>query len=1186
LGVAVVTETHGRERRHRYYVYEAYRALLEREKLDDAGGPYSSVDLSSAGNFFQVAPEQFYKSQDQLSNYQDSFREQENKHKAKKHKITNPILEDGTVKKGRPRKDQTQKKVPFVAREDKRKKRKQGEIEDLIDATDDRELSPTKRRKVGSLTGVRSEAEQTRPAPKKRGSPRKNPADSSEAKQIIVKRINLQQQRPSLSTSVDGSPAMENLDDSLLIGPDTSLSIFSNDNEIDPNLRDLPLQPRETQTEMPDTALVAEPLSTNASDVALPEISLLASVLPEDNAHVSTDSPVTQSILSQHLKLAVVEPARSPSEQASENMDTLTIPASVSEHIHQEQDKYRSTVSVSTVLAGHSLIPWTMPQEPATVSRIENPSKRLPDDAGAETSPAKRIRLSKPGLRKPNVSHLRRDNELFRVIQDFGGITVVNVKEFLDAHIALIETLTKSGEPTSAPIGTRLDRRTVDAAMQKLEGDCRIKVVKTSVCVATGATRPVTIAHLFDMEQERVNDFLSNLNSIAFSSGHVLSKPKMPDSDADHSNNAACPSSPVRVAQRDGVPDTDHVRRGKNPKRAAKFLSYDDATIHKILQRESATISQSYGYITGRVARARELHLVMLNHFRTDSNCPLMVSSDQRIVHRTYFLRDISISTYCKLLPISTRVEELDELLQDEEGRQTLLRDLAVSIYSGIGIEGSKSQARLLEILELLRALKLVTPLKPSQSATPEIMCANNGTHPAVFDIAPPEMLTSANKETIPVYWKFNVTAPIFLWALSDTTPLTWGDMPISSHADGLAYWNDLQRVCLDSKFVKSLQNSSHRNVTDVFEGDQAIGKPLRRPSSWRSSYILSWHQERYLRQFIDSSPLSDEDEGVARIKSMAWVISAPEQVVRQFYTESVERRTRELNKARIRAERGNVPAQATKGKASLAKKAAERKLQRQQEWDALVARLHPEPIKKPLASRLKRIRDEYMRATSVRESRKWELGIVEAIRGIKLATSKVLLPSGSASAVAPFVSSSNIPPTVVNSSEKSVDELIAQQGPHQSSDSAKKKGWKKNEDGSCLSVQCRLFDLFITAEESSQKKRRGRFTWTRDYDELAKDASAIIKARCRTGQRMEWAAAEQAFPSLPRNSVRQRVDRLSKEPGVEAYLRRLEDKWYELWIQHRGTQLLPDPEPSSVSGFDLVKHLKFLRAHVDKSSL
>lgn len=84
----------------------------------------------------------------------------------------------------------------------------------------------------------------------------------------------------------------------------------------------------------------------------------------------------------------------------------------------------------------------------------------------------------------------------------------------------------------------------------------------------------------------------------------------------------------------------------------------------------------------------------------------------------------------------------------------------------------------------------------------------------------------------------------------------------------------------------------------------------------------------------------------------------------------------------------------------------------------------------------------------------------------------------------------------------------------------------------------------------------------------------------------MEWAAAEQAFPSLPRNSVRQRVDRLCKDPAVESYLHRLEERWYELWTQHRGTALLPDPEPLSVTNFDLVHHLKFLRAHVDKASM
>ena len=84
----------------------------------------------------------------------------------------------------------------------------------------------------------------------------------------------------------------------------------------------------------------------------------------------------------------------------------------------------------------------------------------------------------------------------------------------------------------------------------------------------------------------------------------------------------------------------------------------------------------------------------------------------------------------------------------------------------------------------------------------------------------------------------------------------------------------------------------------------------------------------------------------------------------------------------------------------------------------------------------------------------------------------------------------------------------------------------------------------------------------------------------------MDWSALEQVFPAIPRNSVRQRIVFLREQPGAEAYLKRLEDRWYELWVKYRGTPELPDEDPSSLSDFDAIAHIKFLRRHVDKNAL
>lgn len=50
--------------------------------------------------------------------------------------------------------------------------------------------------------------------------------------------------------------------------------------------------------------------------------------------------------------------------------------------------------------------------------------------------------------------------------------------------------------------------------------------------------------------------------------------------------------------------------------------------------------------------------------------------------------------------------------------------------------------------------------------------------------------------------------------------------------------------------------------------------------------------------------------------------------------------------------------------------------------------------------------------------------------------------------------------------------------------------------------------------------------------------------------------------------------------------MKRLEDQWYTIWLQYRGTPHLPDEDPISPSNFNLINHIEFLRKHVDKNAL
>jgi hypothetical protein len=71
LRIIPLMETHGRERRWRYFTFASYREVIANEKLDDQDGPYSSVDFSNVGNFAPFVAEDFYRDVVELNRLMD-----------------------------------------------------------------------------------------------------------------------------------------------------------------------------------------------------------------------------------------------------------------------------------------------------------------------------------------------------------------------------------------------------------------------------------------------------------------------------------------------------------------------------------------------------------------------------------------------------------------------------------------------------------------------------------------------------------------------------------------------------------------------------------------------------------------------------------------------------------------------------------------------------------------------------------------------------------------------------------------------------------------------------------------------------------------------------------------------------------------------------------------------------------
>ena len=637
-----------------------------------------------------------------------------------------------------------------------------------------------------------------------------------------------------------------------------------------------------------------------------------------------------------------------------------------------------------------------------------------------------------------------------KVLEELQGIGNVTSKDFLDAHMALVESMASAGDATSSLPGIRVDKRTLEATLDIMESHGDIKSLKTSVVLPTGSSRLVRIVHLPSVSQEQINAFLAALGrNLSITQQAVIqtiettlmtAKPPV----------VQRPALPLQLLQRD-KPSLDLERWNRNGERAMQLFEYDDATIREVLLTEKSTLSQKYGYILAKGLRMRAMHLFTLKAFETELDSPWIVSTDSRIVHLSFYASDLPLDVYCSLVSTLVHEEALTRLLETSEGRKALVRHLPPALHTSLQIGRSRSRSRFLDMLHALMCLKLVSPLKVSDAEVPTIRCAPNGEHPQAFDVLANEWIPG-NLASAPLYWRFNTTAPVHLWTLSGTSPPFWRDMSVQSGAAAAQFWDELQRACTDHAFAKNAPCPPMSSSTGPASVDPALKSWIRRKMSWDASYDLTWHQRAYLRNSLGihlENPLQDQEHTVDSLEKLCWVVSAPIAVVREFLDKARTKRRHELERARRRIEKqkeqdaenvsgARAPRRtATEAKSLIVKKAAIAKEQRAKDWDELLRRVHPDVLKGTAASRVGQVRTKYMNAFTVGKTN-WDDEISRAIKEAQIAAETVLM-SAPRLAFAPGARAA-VPPVVTNAPEKSVEELITKQGPPRQKEESKRR--------------------------------------------------------------------------------------------------------------------------------------------------
>jgi len=409
--------------------------------------------------------------------------------------------------------------------------------------------------------------------------------------------------------------------------------------------------------------------------------------------------------------------------------------------------------------------------------------------------------------------------------------------------------------------------------------------------------------------------------------------------------------------------------------------SVGPADSHDAAMRESIIadphghgVPQMYGFIVGKIARVKKLHILALRPFESGIDSPNIISRGARILHLDYFLRDITIADYCSLFSVRSPIEGLDTLVHPENSSSPALWDVPENVLSALGLGASRSRNRLMELLSILEDLRLFTPLQQSQSEAPFLACDQNGTHPSRFDVVPQKSWNTSAASLAPKYWHVRSSAPVHLWASPASPPPFWKTSPLRTSAEGGGFWNNLKEVCLDPSSVEKVQ--IEEEVPSEDQPNFAIRNSLRRDAGWLEAYYMSSHQENFLNRFLDNPPISDDEDAKTRLTHLSWVTLAPEHVIKEFYTTALGRRARQLR----RRKKKDKSSQDEK-RALVAQKAARGKDKRVGLWDHLLANSHPALVGNPLPPRVLRVRSEYLKASSVADEKQWERSIAAAIQ-------------------------------------------------------------------------------------------------------------------------------------------------------------------------------------------------------------
>lgn len=195
--------------------------------------------------------------------------------------------------------------------------------------------------------------------------------------------------------------------------------------------------------------------------------------------------------------------------------------------------------------------------------------------------------------RPANITSVRRANEILQIMQKAGGILNTSGSDIHRKHEEVLRALSEAGEMISAPVGTRMDRRTLSYTLERLEETGRIRLM-TITTQSEGRQR---YAYLPTTKEEDVRRYIEEqqaaktaqieLTRKVLKSKRVVQNP--PEAVAERRYSESSPSNAVALVF--STPQTqrkDPVVKKQKKERAEKEMLRVQQELNAVKIREHA----------------------------------------------------------------------------------------------------------------------------------------------------------------------------------------------------------------------------------------------------------------------------------------------------------------------------------------------------------------------------------------------------------------------------------------------------------------------------------------------------------------------------------------------------------------------------------------------------------------------